>query len=260
MRQNNQITLGSKIKYFRKRAKMSQLQLENEIGAAAGSISRIENGEVNPTKETLKKIHKKLKLTSREYRYLDGDLAKPADMDEINGAKKLVREKFLRKGTFAYLIDDRARVWFASSSFEKVMGIDPKSSNKNYESKSILEILINPKLGIRSKIDKNKYVEILENMLYRYWVKIHPMEIDPSHQQDLLFLKQYPLAWSIWKTIVQDNKVRSYLSSQQREIFFKIYGVNFSMHYSVEPLPELDRFDIVEYIPNNIVLKLLSKL
>lgn len=63
-------TLGQKIEYYRKRAKMSQLDLEIAIGAGQGSISRIENDQVNPTKETLQKIVKQLKLKSYEINVL----------------------------------------------------------------------------------------------------------------------------------------------------------------------------------------------
>lgn len=45
---------------------MSQLDLEIAIGAGQGSISRIENGQVNPTKETLNKISKILNLKPYE--------------------------------------------------------------------------------------------------------------------------------------------------------------------------------------------------
>jgi len=45
-----------KIREYRIRAHISQLQLELAINASTGSISRIENGQINPTKETLLKI------------------------------------------------------------------------------------------------------------------------------------------------------------------------------------------------------------
>jgi len=47
------ISIGDKVKNFRKQAGMSQFNLELEIGASTGSISRIENNQINPTKETL---------------------------------------------------------------------------------------------------------------------------------------------------------------------------------------------------------------
>lgn len=58
--------IGEKIRFFRKRAGMSQLELEVAIGGANGGISRIENGQVNPTKETLLKISEVLHLSSFE--------------------------------------------------------------------------------------------------------------------------------------------------------------------------------------------------
>lgn len=63
---NNDLTLGQKISNFRKRAGMSQLDLELEIGAGQGSISRIENDQVNPTKETIINIIKTLNLNAIE--------------------------------------------------------------------------------------------------------------------------------------------------------------------------------------------------
>ncbi|MCA9385767.1 helix-turn-helix transcriptional regulator [Candidatus Dojkabacteria bacterium] len=48
--------IGKKLKKFRNQKGMSQLELEIKIGASAGSISRIESGKVNPTKETITDI------------------------------------------------------------------------------------------------------------------------------------------------------------------------------------------------------------
>ncbi len=59
------MTLGQKIRRYRKRAGMSQLSLELAIEASPGSLSRIENGKVNPTKETLVDIARVLKLETR---------------------------------------------------------------------------------------------------------------------------------------------------------------------------------------------------
>lgn len=64
--------LGDKIRKFRKEAGMSQLDLELAIGASTGMISRIENGDVNPTKETLFKIAEALKLSGEETAMLFG--------------------------------------------------------------------------------------------------------------------------------------------------------------------------------------------
>lgn len=63
---NDELTLGQKISAYRKRAKMSQLDLEIAIDAGQGSISRIENDQVNPTKETIMLISKALDLTDEQ--------------------------------------------------------------------------------------------------------------------------------------------------------------------------------------------------
>lgn len=60
------LTVGQKIKQFRNRAGISQLELEMRIETSPGSISRIESGQVNPTKETLRKIIEVLDLKSKE--------------------------------------------------------------------------------------------------------------------------------------------------------------------------------------------------
>ena len=60
------IKIGNKLREYRIRANVSQLQLELSIGASTGSISRIENGLVNPSKETLLKIAEVLNLNFLE--------------------------------------------------------------------------------------------------------------------------------------------------------------------------------------------------
>lgn len=45
-------SFSKKLKLFRKSLNISQFSLEIMIGAASGSISRIESGHTNPTKET----------------------------------------------------------------------------------------------------------------------------------------------------------------------------------------------------------------
>jgi transcriptional regulator with XRE-family HTH domain len=58
--------IGQKIRNFRKRAGLSQLQLETQIGMSPGGLSRIENGEVSPMKETIAKISSELTLNFLE--------------------------------------------------------------------------------------------------------------------------------------------------------------------------------------------------
>jgi transcriptional regulator with XRE-family HTH domain len=59
-------SVGEKIRKFRKRSGISQFELELRIDASPGSISRIEVGHVNPSKETLQKIISVLGLRAFE--------------------------------------------------------------------------------------------------------------------------------------------------------------------------------------------------
>jgi len=66
------MTPGEKTRRFRKRAGLSQLSLELAIEASPGSLSRIESGKVNPTKETIIDIAKALELETKEIASLFG--------------------------------------------------------------------------------------------------------------------------------------------------------------------------------------------
>ncbi|MEI7578949.1 MAG: helix-turn-helix domain-containing protein [bacterium] len=60
------MNIGKKLRLYRKRSGISQFKLELLIGSSAGSISRIEHGINNPTKETLAKLSQALDLSFLE--------------------------------------------------------------------------------------------------------------------------------------------------------------------------------------------------
>jgi transcriptional regulator with XRE-family HTH domain len=64
--------IGEKLKNYRQRAGYSQMDLEIAIDAAFGSMSRIENNKVNPTKETLISIAKTIGMSTNEIADLFG--------------------------------------------------------------------------------------------------------------------------------------------------------------------------------------------
>lgn len=76
--------IGEKIKNYRQRAGVSQMDLELAIDAAFGSVSRIENNKVNPTKETLISISKTIGLSTNEIADLFGiDLSNDSSLLEL---------------------------------------------------------------------------------------------------------------------------------------------------------------------------------
>ncbi len=66
----NFVSVGEKIRFFRLRSEMSQLELEANAELSPGTISKFENSVINPTKETLFKIGEVLNLDSKELAYL----------------------------------------------------------------------------------------------------------------------------------------------------------------------------------------------
>lgn len=63
---------GYRIRYLRELRSTSQFQLEVNAKLAPGMLSRIENGKVNPTKETMWRVAKALNLALNECVYLFG--------------------------------------------------------------------------------------------------------------------------------------------------------------------------------------------
>lgn len=254
----NNITLGQRIKYFRKRAGMSQLELETLIGTSSGSLSRIENGEVNPTKETLEKIKKVLSLNSLESAYLDGPLSQPATEEEYEKVRKEVEPLFSRKGVIAYILDDRWRLIIASKTMQKLMQV-PDHDLKNILNHSMIEILLNDNLGINRFLKGDDYENLLFYQLCRFYYSASFMFDDPLIIQAHELINSNPVASRIWKTIDRKSAL-SIFSQDERTVKYNISGLKFTMKFFREPLQKYPRFDLIDFVPDNIVLKLISKL
>jgi transcriptional regulator with XRE-family HTH domain len=251
-------SIGEKLKYFRKRAGKSQLQLENETDAAPGSISRIENGENNPTKETVQKIAKVLDLNNREVDYLIGQLAEPATDEEIRKAREEVSSYFKQKGVLGYIVDDRTRLIDVSDDFVKFLGLDLSSKSK-YLNQLMYKLIIDDSLGIKKFIDTNGYYDVLYNVISRGYNEMGFMVDDVYYKEmvDLIFHNE--LARKTWDRVLKEPK-KTFHDYDTRKVKFKVHGIEILMNYSIERLQKFPRFEVIEYTPNNAVIKLLSKI
>lgn len=72
MATNSKSLIGRKIRIYREVRNRTQLSVETEAGLASGMLSRIENGTVNPTKETIVQIGESLTLSNDELADLFG--------------------------------------------------------------------------------------------------------------------------------------------------------------------------------------------
>ncbi len=250
----NTAKLGQKIKFFRERANLSQFELENEIGGSAGSISRIENGKVNPTKETLEKIAKVLALNDYEFSYLAGKFADPVSPAEVDKAKLVVDEYFSKKSTFAYMVDERSRVWAVSKGFLKLLGMQ---DFEGIAGNSILEYITKTQYGVRKYLEGEEYEKMMKDLLIRMYHELSFMIQDEWYMQTLNIIEDDDVLYNIWKDI-QLNPKRDFNDASSRKVNFNINKIAISMVYGVEPVLHNERFRVVDYVPDNKIVRYLS--
>lgn len=252
-------TIGDKIKYFRKRSGKSQFDLEILIGSSPGSLSRIESSLINPTKETIFKIIEELSLTKYEMDYLIGVTAEPVSSKEVSLMTDSLKNFFKTKGVFAYVGDERGRMWGASDSFLKLMQISPSHRDKLIGD-HLFSVLFDHEIGIIDRFDPVHVEDLISSLIARnlFW-EMGYMENDYWYKRAVQYILSHPVAAKVY------NQILAYPPSEfndiaNRTIYFKIFGKSIKMNFSKEPVPKFERFKIIQYYPDNKVLQLLSKL
>lgn len=253
--------LGSRLKFFRERAHISQFDLEGQMDAASGMISRIESGKVNPSKETVKTMAQKLGLNILELDYLIGTRAEPATEEEILLAKNSVKDYFEKDNVFAYLSDDRWRLFYFSKGFRKIIEkLLPENIDlqNDVEGRSIIQVLINPDLGVRQIIDSEYYEKLMLSQLTKFYAMVSFMQDDEYYQEGLKWIMSDPITGKLWtKYIKSENNLPNI---ESRTIPIQIKSLKISMNYFKEELYAHPRFVMVEYKPANKALKFVAKL
>lgn len=190
--QEKNYDLGNKIRNFRLRAGLSQFKLEELIDASPGSVSRIENGEVNPTKETLVKIIEVLNIKSK-----DAALLFNLDLDELPKMIKLAGklsstlelDKLLQScvNELVYELDFLGSMIFLTEE-ETVYA---KTITQSWYTQLVLKILGQPvsSLSTSMQINKENYIvrTIKENKpFYGYRISDFSKNVIPDKLADLL--------------------------------------------------------------------------
>lgn len=252
-------SLGQKIRYFRKRAGLSQMELELEIGASNGSLSRIESGETNPMKETLEKISRTLGLTLKEINYLDGPLSNLPSIEENNEAIFEAQDYFKKRGVLAYIIDDRWRFVSTSDTFAKIFKFSKEDRDKVI-GKTIIDVLLDEDLKVKKFFPENEYADLLYYQLLRYYLEVGFMEDDETFKHSLQLINNSPLANDIWNTVKTKGKISEAYEVNKKIINLNLFGIKLPLYLTRESLHKYPRFEIIEFFPMNILTKSLSKL
>ncbi len=253
--------IGRRLKYFRKRADISQLDLEIALDMSQGSVSRIESGKVNPTKETVLSIAWKLNMNDREIDYVIGSLFFPANESEIAKAIEEVKGMLDRPGVFAYLIDDRYRLLYLSRGFEILFRrLLPDFENKyaRIKNKNMVILFCDEDIQIEKYMAKDKFIEMMKLQLGRLRSNMDFMIDDESYIEVENIIKKNKLINQIWNEI--DYKNMNFNTLESRQVVFKLMGIKIGLNFSREPVWKYPRFETIKYIPSNKFLQIYNKI
>lgn len=249
-------TLGNKLRVFRKLRGFSQLELELAVGLSTGTISRIENNDINPTKETLLKISRVFELNKFEQDYLIGISSEPPTDLEIKKAVETVYDHFNKKMTFAYLMDDRNRIIYMSEGFARIIQTEGVKTDR-YLMSYFTELIINTHLGIRQFLDAKNFDLTAKDVFMNSYAEMHFMEGDKCYEEMMEFIRTNSEASYYWN-LATASKELVFRTLSNRTISFKYKNIPLKLTYSIELLWNNQRFRVIEYKPSNILLKIFK--
>lgn len=238
------MTLGTKIKSYRKSMNLSQLELETEIAASPGSVSRIEADKVHPTKETINRISQALQLNKEQIIKLFDIANNPVTEVEIQAAIATIQKHYDSPNTLSHLMDDRWNIRHFSNSFIKLMYFT-EAEIKQMLGQNIMVLLFDPESPFFKRYDTEKMGIFLDYVLSRK----REILLDPAREAwiDELIkqLEEFPRFKSSWEKIKKEPL--EYFSNLSRTIFFEVNGKKFQTLYGREVIKEQPRFYVVEY-------------
>lgn len=247
--------IGRRLRFFRERAGYSQFKLETEIGMSSGALSKIENGAVNPTKETLLSIAQVLQMNLKEQAYTFGFRMYPVSQESIAKAKESIYKHYQNPLVFSYFVDDRYRFWGVSKSMQRLLRL----SNEEVQArlgKSLIEIALDSDF-MNKFIDTSTYVQTIKNILEIFYAESGFMVDDEIISNTISMIVSHPVASDIWKEVLASSKINLHLV-KQRGVTFKIGPVSIPINYSDIPLISDERFTVIEYTVGIKEMKLLK--
>lgn len=193
----DELTLGRKLYAFREDRKISQTKVEVETGLSFGTISRIENGAINPTKETLHRISTCLNLDSYEFTYLLGfNSNQPSELEVVEVVAQL-QHRISETAFPAYLMDSMFRVWSWNKSLMRILDIAYTDADK-YVGANYMRLLFSPELDIINMIPINKRERVLRQQVFRYRQMVAKYRLSNSAIEEINRLKKHPMFAEFW--------------------------------------------------------------
>lgn len=253
-----ELDIGRRLRFFRKRVGISQLDLETEIDGSPGMISRIEGNFVNPTKETILKIADVLNLNGAELDYIIGKSVRPASLKEIENAKREASQELETKEVLAYLLDERWRFHQFSNTFIQFLYLSKADIDYLLEMTAI-QALVRKDSPLLERLDKDFFEGLLSSYLAFYHATMSFMADDEVYQQSVEDIVRNNLARKIWVGLVYERD-REFVLPEERIIYFDLQGRKIALNYFAFHLPLNSRFLVVEYHSKNKIPKFSRKI
>lgn len=242
-------TLGEKIRMFRKRAGLSQSDLELEIDASFGSLSRIENDQTNPTKETLMKISKVLGLREDEISYLFQIRDPEISEEDIENIIKISDKLFEDIKVPAYVCDYRQRIWNGNRVIYSLLDLQNDFID-SYRGVSIDSLLFDETLPIFKKLTKSKRHELLKQQILKTKRMLSMYKSEAWFKQVEISQKKFKEYGRLWEASnINDDQDIIY---GRGFIHFTVNNKDLEFTINQSILFVDPRFLIVEYFPTNI--------
>jgi len=246
----NELSLGRKIYVLREERKLSQSKLEVEAGLSFGTISRIENGVINPTKETIIKIAQNLNLNESEFGYLLNlrSLYYPND-SEIKDCINTTEQSIITNYYPAYLIDNSFRVWSWNAKILEILGIEDGSVDK-FIGKTCVQILFARDLKIIDRIPKRMLYKVLSRQVWSYRKLITKNRHETFVISEIAKLKSESL---IFRGFWEDAEVDSIDEAFGDEFYIEYKGKICSFLVTMNRMKFDERFSLVRYFPKDVL-------
>lgn len=242
----DELPLGRKIYVLREDRSLSQSKLEVEAGLSFGTLSRIENGNINPTKETIIKIAQVLGLHDHEFQYLISPVKSSPDMEEIESIVESLKDDFKSQLVPCYLIDNQFRIWLWNDSILGLFGIDKLVAERN-RGITTWQMLFHEDYNIIQRIPKRFIPIIISQMLSTYRTVTEKYKNKPIFFREFRALKNNHYVSKYWI----DNYDKQYIP----------FSLDFRFKYN-KTIPKIDiqvsnlgldnRFFIVKYFPMDV--------
>lgn len=250
----DELTLGRKLYAFREERKISQTKVEVETGLSFGTISRIENNVINPTKETLTKISSFLELDSSEFNYLIGFNSLYPSNKDIDFVTRQLKESIENADFPTYLMDSTFHIWYWNSKILKLFNISENQA-KGIFGRTYISILFDEKFKILDLIPKEHLLQIVRSKVWRYRKMISKYRLESSTIEEINSLKKNILfnqAWQEYQSMDKDLSMGDdfYLNYKGKVLMFLV---------SIRELQRDNRFLLVRYYPRNYRTALVSE-